>query len=84
MSTEIEKAFEEYWEEHKPDGLTSDERIVWRYNSRSSFFTGAEAERERMLKNIKALKAGWTEDDAWGKATIDTCALLEHRVRTAE
>ena len=57
-----------------------------------AYIAGAEAkgkaERARLLEevteHVRALKNGWTTDEAWGRAVIDTCELLEHRLKAEE
>jgi hypothetical protein len=48
-------------------------------------FESILAERARVLGQVReylrALKEGWTTDEAWGRAVIDTCELLEHKLK---
>lgn len=47
-----------------------------------------KAERARVLgevrEYVRALKNGWTTTETWGRAVIDTCELLEHRLKEHE
>jgi|DEB0MinimDraft_10_1074344.scaffolds.fasta_scaffold06401_7 hypothetical protein len=84
---EVLRAFKEG---HKAGAEAKVIQLSWDYDQilkdkDKERFESILAERARVLgevrKCIRALKNGWTTSEVWGRAVIDTCELLEHRLK---